>query len=99
MSRQGEGFKGTPRAQVQIRPKEPQTHQISVAAVLSLVFGILGMFWVTAFAALVAGYMAKHEIDRSDGKLTGRWAAVAGIILGWTWLGLFALYMWALTLE
>lgn len=55
-------------------------------AVASLVLGILGVYLITAILALVFGYRAKWEIDRSGGRQVGRGMAVAGITLGWVWI-------------
>ena len=62
-------------------------------AVAALVLGILGPVACVAWIlALVFGYIAKTQIDASEGRQTGRGMAVAGIILGWVWLGLIILY-------
>lgn len=55
-------------------------------AVASLVLGIANFIaipLVGAILALVFGYKAKGEIDRSEGRQGGRGLAVAGIVLGW----------------
>ena len=66
-------------------------------AIASLIFGILGMFVVTTIPALLCGYIAKHRIEESGGQLVGRGMAVAGIILGWTLLGLSVFIIGTLT--
>ena len=38
--------------------------------------------------ALVFGYVAKQQIDQSAGQQVGRGMAVAGIVLGWVWIGI-----------
>jgi hypothetical protein len=43
---------------------------------------------VGSIIALITGYMAKGEIQRSAGTLGGDTAANAGIILGWVGVGL-----------
>ena len=58
-------------------------------AVASLVLGILWLYGVGAILALIFGYMAKGQIDRSGGMQTGRGLAIAGIVLGW--IGIAAL--------
>lgn len=63
----------------------------STAAIVSLVTGICG--WVIvplicAIIAVVSGHMALNEIRQSDGRLGGRGMAIAGLILGYTQLGL-----------
>lgn len=52
-------------------------------AIASLVLGILWIWWVGSALALVFGYVAKSQIDRSGGVEGGRGLAVAGIVLGW----------------
>jgi Domain of unknown function (DUF4190) len=56
-------------------------------AITSLVLGILGMvgiIWIISpILALVFGYIAKGQIDRSGGTQEGRGMAIAGIVLGW----------------
>ena len=55
-----------------------------------MVLGILGFVvcGVGAILALVFGYKARREIDASGGTQKGRGMAVAGIVLGWVWVGL-----------
>lgn len=63
----------------------------STLAIIALVAGILG---VTLFpilgslVAVIAGPMAKREIDESGGTLGGESLASIGIILGWVGLAL-----------
>jgi hypothetical protein len=52
-------------------------------AVASLVLGILWMWGLGALLAVIFGYRARNEIDRSNGWITGRGMATAGIVLGW----------------
>ena len=56
-------------------------------AIAALVLGILGIMWFPPFIpsvlALIFGYKGKREIDRSEGRQTGRGLAVAGIVFGW----------------
>lgn len=52
-------------------------------AVASLVLGIIWIYWVGSVLALVFGYTAKSQIDKSGGQETGRGMATAGIVLGW----------------
>jgi hypothetical protein len=60
-------------------------------ATAALVLGILGLVFcpfVCSIAALVLGYQARSEIDRSGGLQGGRSNATAGIVLGWIGIGL-----------
>ena len=57
-------------------------------AVASLVLGILGpIMCICWILALVFGYVARKQIDESNGRQTGRGMAIAGITLGWVWFG------------
>ena len=60
-------------------------------AVASLVLGILWLYWIGSILALVFGYVAKSQIDRSQGRQSGRGMAVAGIVLGWVGVGILSL--------
>ena len=61
-------------------------------AVASLVLGILGLCSIGAIMAVVFGHVAINEIKRSNGSLTGRGMAIAGLILGYFWLALVLLF-------
>ena len=57
-------------------------------AIVSLVFGIVGMTVLPVFGAIIAivtGHLALGEIRDSGGRLGGRAAAKAGLILGYLW--------------
>jgi len=67
----------------------------SVAAIISLVAGILTWFSVPlmflvlptpvcAIAAIVAGHMARAEIRRDPLHVEGNGLAIAGLVLGWS---------------
>jgi uncharacterized protein DUF4190 len=60
-------------------------------AVASLVCGVVWMYWIGSILALVFGYVAKSQIDRSQGRQNGRGMAVAGIVLGWVGVGVLVL--------
>jgi Domain of unknown function (DUF4190)/Uncharacterised protein family UPF0547 len=60
-------------------------------AVASMVLGILWVWWIGSALALIFGYVAKNQIDRSNGMETGRGMALAGIILGWVGVGFLVL--------
>ncbi len=69
----------------------------SVAAIASLILGILGLIQVLpligSIAGLILGYAAKNEIARSNGAISGEGLAKAGIILGWIGVGLAVIVM------
>lgn len=63
----------------------------SQAAVVSLIFGILGYVmlpFIGAIVAIVAGHIAKREIRDSGDRLGGGGMATAGLVLGYLQLGL-----------
>ena len=60
-------------------------------AVASLVLGIIWIYWVGSILALIFGYIAKRQIDASEGRQTGRGLAIAGIVLGWVGVGVLAI--------
>lgn len=60
-------------------------------AVASLVLGIVWAMGVGSILALVFGYIAKSQIDRSPDEETGRGMAIAGIVLGWVGVGFLVL--------
>ncbi|MGH8896877.1 MAG: DUF4190 domain-containing protein [Egibacteraceae bacterium] len=62
-------------------------------AVASLVLGIIWIWWIGSILALIFGYVAKSQIDQSEGRQTGRGLAVAGIALGWVGVGVLLLFI------
>ena len=75
-------------------------------ATTSLVLGICGVLLcplILSVPALVLGYQARSEIDRSNGASGGRGLAVAGIVLGWIGLVfgllLLAFFVFALAID
>jgi hypothetical protein len=60
-------------------------------AIASLVLGIVWIYWIGSILALVFGYMAKSQIDASNGTQSGRGMAIAGIVLGWVGVGVLIL--------
>ena len=61
-----------------------QTHTM---AIVSLIFGILGLVGVCpglgSVIALITGYMAKNDIQRDPVNYSGSGLAMGGIVLGW----------------
>ncbi len=70
-------------------PAAPRT---STTAIISLIAGILGFVQILPvigpIAAIVTGHMAKSEIKKSGGMVTGNGMATAGLILGYVMLAL-----------
>ena len=67
----------------------------SATAIISLVFGIIcwvGIPFIGAIVAVICGHVARGEIRRAPpGSIEGDGMAVAGLILGYAHLALFAL--------
>jgi len=66
----------------------------SVAAVLSLLFGVLAWVMLPFLGALIAvicGHAARAEIRRAPGAIDGDGMAIAGLVLGWLHLLLWGL--------
>lgn len=58
----------------------------STLAILSLVFGILGVVMFGSLIAVVLGHLARSEIKQSGNTLEGDGMAVAGLALGYIML-------------
>lgn len=70
--------------------------ETSSMAVVSLVFGIVGFFssWfllgIPSIVAIITGHMSRSKIARSQGEFTGEGLALAGLILGYIVVGIYA---------
>ena len=62
-------------------------------AIASMVLGILWLYWIGSILALIFGFIAKNQIDQSQGRQAGRGMAVAGIVLGWIGVGTLLLLL------
>lgn len=76
----------------QYPPPAPST---SGAAVVSLIFSILGIIGflplLGSLVGIIAGNSAKGDIRRRPGQVTGEGMAQAGVIIGWIGLILWGL--------
>lgn len=79
-----------PPTPVVVMQQGPSTSGFAIA---SMVLGILWLYWIGSILALVFGYVAKGQIDRSGGALGGRGMAIAGIVLGWIGVGILLLLL------
>ncbi len=70
----------------------PPAARTSTAAIISLIAGILGFVQVLPLigpiAAIVAGHMAKSEIKKSGGMVSGDGMATIGLVLGYLTLAI-----------
>jgi len=74
-------------------PPAPVSRGTNGFSIASLVLGIVWIYWVGSILALVFGYIAKSQIDRSGGAQGGRGMAIAGIVLGWIGIALLILFI------
>lgn len=76
-----------------------QPQRTSPLAIVSLVLGILGVpcctFFVFGIGATVTGFLARRQIDASQGRLKGSGMATAGLVLGVVSIVL-AIVVWSL---
>jgi hypothetical protein len=80
-------------------PNSSSLPRTSGFAVASLVLGILFLCGVGSLLATVFGAVAIGQIAKSNGTLSGRGMAIAGLVLGIIGLGLLAFLFFAGTLE
>jgi hypothetical protein len=69
----------------------PPAAPTSTMAIVSLISGIVSWFllpFIAAVVAVITGHMAKNEIKKSAGMVSGNGMATAGLILGYVQLGL-----------
>jgi hypothetical protein len=64
------------------------TARTSGKAVASLVLALFGI----SLLSVIFGHIARGEIRRSNGTLTGDGLALAGLIIGWIGMGLWLLF-------
>jgi hypothetical protein len=60
-------------------------------AITSMVLGILGFFAITALLAVIFGHISLAQVKKSKGWQRGTGMALAGVILGWSYLAIFVL--------
>jgi hypothetical protein len=73
---------------VEAAPAQKSTNGLAIA---SMVLGIVWIYWIGSILALIFGYIAKGQIDGSQGRQGGRGMAIAGIVLGWVGIGFLLL--------
>jgi hypothetical protein len=68
----------------------PAPARTSGMAIAALILGIAGCCGITAPIGIILGFVALSSIRGSQGRLTGRGLAIAGIVTGFLWIGLLA---------
>ncbi|MBB6522334.1 DUF4190 domain-containing protein [Pseudoteredinibacter isoporae] len=64
----------------------------STLAIVSLVFGILGLFFIGSLVGIITGHLARSEIRKSEGRLEGDAMALTGLITGY--IGFILAFIW-----
>lgn len=64
----------------------------STLAIVSLVFGILGLFFIGSLIGIITGHLARSEIRKSEGCLEGDALALTGLITGY--IGFILAFIW-----
>ena len=59
-------------------------------AITSMVLGIVWIYWITSILALVFGHLALKKM-KQDNNFRGKGFAIAGVALGWTWIGILGI--------
>ena len=93
---------GNAQAPPPLGPPAPQPLYVQTKtnglAIAALVLGIVWIYWIGSILALVFGYVAKSQIEQSEGRETGLGMAIAGIVLGWVGIGTLVLALLLLML-
>ena len=71
-------------------PSTPKTNGFAIA---SLILGIIPCTGITSILAIVFGFIARNQIEQSGGTQQGSGMALAGIILGFVWIGI-SVFWW-----
>jgi len=77
------------------------SRSVSVLAITSFTFGLLGwtlLPWLGAIVAIVTGHLARSSIRREPEQIDGDGFAIAGLVLGYTMLGLSLLAVFLVVL-
>lgn len=82
---------GVPQGAPTYAVAQPQT---SGLAITSLIFGILGLCTgLAGIVAVITGHMALSRIRSSNGSVTGRGLAIAGLVLGYISVAFVVLFI------
>lgn len=71
-------------AEPAVRPPgiRPKTNGWAIASLVMGVLGLTCLFLIGSILAIIFGFIARHDIRRSEGRQTGTGLATAGIVLG-----------------
>lgn len=93
----GEQAKDIYGVAAQTPPSASQPVQTTTAtsslAIVSLVAGILGLFFFGSIIAIICGHIARSQIKESKGAQSGDGMALSGLILGYIGVAIWALWL------
>lgn len=71
----------------------PQFSQASTSglAVASLILSIIWIYWIGSILAVIFGHIARSQIKKSNGAISGGGLAMAGLIIGYIGIAMLAL--------
>jgi hypothetical protein len=72
---------------VQGLPSAPPTSGLAIASLVLGIGGLTVLPLLGSVAAIILGYMARQDIRRRPGQVSGDGLAVAGIVMGWIVVG------------
>jgi hypothetical protein len=85
---------GRPSPPAFVRPRA-RTNALAVA---SLVLSVFWMGGIGSVAGIILGHTALRQINASGGTQSGRSLAIAGLLLGYLWIGIVVLIIAAFAL-
>ena len=71
----------------------PAAPKVDGLAIASMVLGILWLYWIGSFLAIIFAAIAIRRINKSNGWRTGKGMAIAGLVLGIVGAVFLALFM------
>jgi hypothetical protein len=74
-------------------PSAPPTSGLAIASLVLGIGGLTVLPFLGSVAAIILGYMARQDIRRRPGQVSGDGLAVAGIVMGWIVVGASALVL------
>jgi hypothetical protein len=73
-------------------PTAPRTDGMAIAALVCGVAGFVAC-GIPSIVGLILGFVSRSRIKQSGGRLSGGGMAMAGIVLGFVWIGLIVAYV------
>jgi hypothetical protein len=83
-----EAARPEPRSSAYAAPSNVPTSGMAIASLVSGIGGLTFVPLIGSIAALIFGYIARGDIRRRAGEVSGDGVAVTGLVLGWIGIGL-----------